>query len=721
MTKSWVRWIIAAAVLGAAAFVLIRRTPDTAAVANRASQAVGFLGVEYALEYPDGKRAYSASAEGTAFLVERTPHHGLLLTCRHVAAPWLADPNLAAKILELQGESGDLPRLRYRHFLCFHGAPHAFRRFRDEIANGEFSDYLQGPHWYRSDAAGGQRLEIAGVARLDPTAQPHGGANLPDDVAVLRIFPAPAITPLATAPDTAAIQPTTPVLGLGFPYGAVATGVERLSVSVSLGHVRRWLDNTLEVHLGLHEGCSGGPVLDRRGRVIGLAAAVANGHQDVVDTDTTAPQSDLGLVLPIARTRPLLEAVRNGSNTWNGYVDPLLPTRLERLGHAACRDRFGQAAPIAESLAQLPAAESLTTAALFFHHQPARAGALLEQASRLDPLDAETAFYHALFTWRAHPGTLTPGARRLLAADWRAEHGEEFYGLLLRILAGALPRHPATLTLHEDATEKALLYTVVALLEPRPEAAESLLREALLAAAAAEAHRPAVLIRRELDRIQTQRAQRLSGRALDSYRTDRQRFNRRVAQALDQADGNMVSRLMGLLVEPGGEAADQFLAHVRARDPENLRNHLVGLAFRAAFDGRWTDALRFADQYLALQGGRATSANRLGMGLFRAQLQVLARRPGSGHTLRAYLAQCRDPFYRLVAQGLLDQVPITQLRAQATDPPRRLVLCTALALHAEATGRTHDAVQLWLEALDTPDAPMLERELARERLGRLRP
>jgi serine/threonine protein kinase len=70
--------------------------------ANRYARSVAFLLVDYWLE-ADGERVYRNVAEGTAFLVDRD---GYMLTSRHVACPWLEDPQFAAAVKYVRMRKG---------------------------------------------------------------------------------------------------------------------------------------------------------------------------------------------------------------------------------------------------------------------------------------------------------------------------------------------------------------------------------------------------------------------------------------------------------------------------------------------------------------------------------------------------------------------------------------------------------------------------------------
>ncbi len=69
------------------------------------------------------------------------------------------------------------------------------------------------------------------------------------------------------------IPKLTPVMTLGFPLGS-RTQTDTVNVSVSTGHVRRTFKTMFQVDTSIYQGNSGGPVIDPRGRVVGIASSV---------------------------------------------------------------------------------------------------------------------------------------------------------------------------------------------------------------------------------------------------------------------------------------------------------------------------------------------------------------------------------------------------------------------------------------------------------------
>ncbi len=119
----------------------------------------------------------------------------------------------------------------------------------------------------------GQRILTASVARLDKDL----------DLALLRVENAEKLPALALG-EEADLAELTELVAFGFPFGRdLAAGEgEYPAVSVNSGSataLRRKGDElaVLQVDITLHPGNSGGPVLDRAGRVAGVVAAGVRG------------------------------------------------------------------------------------------------------------------------------------------------------------------------------------------------------------------------------------------------------------------------------------------------------------------------------------------------------------------------------------------------------------------------------------------------------------
>ena len=311
---------------------VMRQDSETAlrAYANQYAGSVAFVVVDYWLQQGD-RKVYRSRSEGTAFLADEA---GYLLTNRHVACPWLEDERLMM-IIGLLRQRPEKLQFDYRMYLWFEGQ-RAFSRLPALSGSEEVEDI------YITDSAfssqGPQRVWIAGVAPAPVETLERVHSPLRDDFAVLRIDPIPpGLQPLPLADDfKAADTPKlTPLITLGFPLGS-QTQAATVNVSVTSGHVRRAFETMFQVDASLHPGNSGGPFIDARGRVVGLAAIVAVGWARG-PVPVATPLSDIGLVLPITKAAAFLEELKAGALKWNGEIDVALEQRLQRITAMARR------------------------------------------------------------------------------------------------------------------------------------------------------------------------------------------------------------------------------------------------------------------------------------------------------------------------------------------------------------------------------------------------
>ena len=256
-------------------FLVMDRTKDVEdaleSYANQYARSVAFLLVDYWLE-ADGERIYHNVGEGTAFLVDR---EGYMLTSRHLACPWLDDPQFAAAVQHLRTRKGAY-EFGSRIFLWFEGE-RAFNRAGRMIENPDVDDVYFIENAFSSETS--PHLHIAGVAKAPVRTHEIFSSPLKDDFAVIKIEKVPPgliPIPLDLEMDPSKLPKLTRVITLGFPLGS-RTQTDTVNVSVVAGNVRRTFKNMFQIDASLHGGNSGGPVIDARGKAIGIVSAVAMG------------------------------------------------------------------------------------------------------------------------------------------------------------------------------------------------------------------------------------------------------------------------------------------------------------------------------------------------------------------------------------------------------------------------------------------------------------
>lgn len=308
------------------------------------ADSMGFLMVEYCLRDSSNQVVYENKVEGTAFLVDK---QGYLLTNRHVACPWLEDTTLF-NIFNQYRLMGKNLEFEHRMFLWFEGEK-AFNRLPALRNSPELSDSYYLPSAFRSD--GKSNLRIVGVPRASSKTGERINSPFKHDFAVLKIDKIPENRiplPLETKVDAEDIPRLSPVIILGFPLGN-RTQYDHINASITRGHVRRTSKEIIQVDSSIYKGNSGGPAVNSRGRVLGIASGVVT-DQTTSYIPIHTPLSDFGLILPIARPAEFVEKLKAGQPKWNGILDFNLDIKLKDILALALEHKYREAASLTDTM-----------------------------------------------------------------------------------------------------------------------------------------------------------------------------------------------------------------------------------------------------------------------------------------------------------------------------------------------------------------------------------
>jgi S1-C subfamily serine protease len=158
------------------------------------------------------------------------------------------------------------------------------------------------------------------------------GFDLFDDVGVLRVEPGRhRLVPLPLG-DSASVVVGEPVAAIGSPFGAenslavgVVSATER-SISALTSDYR--LVDAIQTDAPINRGNSGGPLLDARGRVIGINAQIRS---------SSGNAEGVGFAVPINSAKRSLEQLIETGRVAYAYVgistDNLTPALARRLGY----------------------------------------------------------------------------------------------------------------------------------------------------------------------------------------------------------------------------------------------------------------------------------------------------------------------------------------------------------------------------------------------------
>ena len=684
--------------------------------AERYSRSVALVAVEYRLEDFTGKVLATGVSQGTAFLADR---EGYLISNRHVVCPWLVDGSFQEALAQLTAEN-NAPVFKYRICLWFEGAK-GIKRQQEQIENSTIADHFYTDTGYCSD--GEPHVAIAGVV-IPPTESLQVlRSPLGDDVAILKIYGVPpgvAPIPLDPALKSMAGKKLAPIMTIGFPGGKQNIADNRVTANTTIGHIRAIYNNLLLGNVSTHSGNSGGPVISRDGTAIGIASAVRMDNANLILFSIPIAQSDFAMILPIAPAQALLARIKAGEPAWNGVPDPPTSARIRELVADASIGNLEDARQWVVERAGTSVDPELLTFCGLIHvclNNPAAAEPLLRKAATINPGNGSVRFLHYLNDWQAGNAVTNRYRDELLALDWRSPN--EFGGYLVRILEGQIAPEPAENT-GESVFESDMLGWALASADTksgRLEQAEERLRRALL-------HDDGViwdylLIRSRLEQVGREREKRLNESDLARYRSEQAEYRKRCASASAEVQERKAddAALATSLGDPKGEA---LLLRKIVRTAHVVPGYQMSLGYSEALLGNWKNAYLALKRYLSKPGRE--SANRLGSGLFSAQLLAMfGQHRQSYQALEAYFAQTKDPWYRKLAQGALGKIPANLLEAEASEYPEKLLTCQAmLGLKAEGENNPVLAQQHYALAFESFLPNWLEYQFAKERLRRLR-
>ena len=686
--------------------------------ANKYSPSIAFVAVEYWIK-AQGEVVYRKMAEGTAFLVDK---QGLLLTNRHVACPWLED-ELLPRVVAAMRARGRKPEFGYRSYLWFEGEE-AFVRSGEITGRNTVEDLYNIESAFRSD--GRPHLSIAGVAKPPVQTRSLIASPLRDDFAVLKIDQVPqglAPLPLAVDLDPLGIPKLYQVAVLGFPLGR-RYQEKTVNVSVTRGHVRRSFSHLIQIDGSLYGGNSGGPVIDRAGRVIGIASGVA-----VTQTPGPLPMVtqlwNMGMVLPVNQAAGFLTDLRQGKEKWNGVLDLAVEEKVQAILAKARQGRWAEAVEVAAKAAQGrdPTLVKTTAMIQFCAANFQTAKGLFQRSLLIDPDDNPALLMLYLIDWLTGAGPESKYGARLQELDWRSS--QEFHGWLARVLAGREAAGRALLTA-ENNQEQAWLNYIVGLIERRngrlDRARELLSRAALLTDDQSWEH---YLIRAAWDWIQRDQLGRTANPEEQRELEAQGAAFRKMADKAGRENQQRRVALRSLLapLAEAGTTVDRKLEIIDAVMTQigSNRDMLAASVYYRIILSDWARAMTRIRMILN-QPGRPSS-NRLAMSMLEPLvLKRLGRTEQAEETLADLADHGPDAWYTRLAACLLGRTDREQLLGMAESSPFYLLTAhTALGLWDEAAGEPDRAMKHYRQALESFLDNWSEYELAVERLKQLKP
>jgi len=685
---------------------------------DRFAKSVAFVTVEYSIR-DNNDIYYQSRKEGTAFLVDK---EGYLLTNRHVLCPWLEDRSffLIANSLRRQGKS---PFMAYRIFLWFEGEK-AFKRLPNLTGTPDLEDIYDIESAFSTDKT--PRLSIAGVSQAPVKTWQIVKSPLKDDFAVIKIEKVPeGLKPLPVdlEMDVRKIPKLSPIITLGFPLGSHIQE-NTINVSVTRGNVRRTFESMFQVDTSIHRGNSGGPVIDARGKVIGIASKVVFEWAEAPVPVATS-QSDIGLVLPVTKAVSFIQALKKGDMKWNGVLDLTVDEKLKNIREIARERRWADAQTLADKEVKLNPDPTMIMAAGILHYCAGDTQGSKNYLRQAVSIDRENNTAKFLLYWinRSAGKTGEDSYRReLLGMDWRSPG--EFSGYLVRVAEGQIEANKALAGGYSDA-EKSWLHYVVGLTRQKQNdllSSEELFKKALLSSELDDW--VYFLALSGLQQVQKDRLKLIGNRRAEAgYQAAVVRFQQELRERYRHKT-NQLFQLITIVTsidqkEISLEKKRSMLIKLLEYN-YNRGETLSRLAFTFAMDNMWDSALESARSFLAIAGRE--NMNRLSIQLLIPEIYYnMGRKDEALSNLERLLPTLDDEWFRSICEALLSRKSESSLLGETGGHPENLLTAhAAMGFWAEGSGDREKALRHYKEVLGSYMDERIEFDFAIARIQRLK-
>ncbi|MBU0464748.1 MAG: serine protease, partial [Proteobacteria bacterium] len=675
------------------------------------ASSVAFLMVEYWLS--DTKQIiYKNRVEGTAFLVD---NKGYLLTNRHVACPWLDDTTLFQvyhqyTILKKPVEF-DL-----RMFLWFEGEK-AFNRLPALRGSSELSDSYFLSSAYTTNGKG--NLRIVGVPRSSLKTGEMIKSPFKNDFAVLKIDALPSLLkplPLETTIASDDIQRLTPVIILGFPLGNL-TQDDHINTSITRGHVRRTTKEIIQVDSSIYKGNSGGPAINAKGRVIGIASGVVT-DQTSGYFKVSTPLSDFGLILPISRPARFIESIKTGQPHWDGVLDFSLVSKLEQITSLAIENKFKEAADLCETMLKTSKDPVLVFAAgmlNFSTRDMDKSRHFFKKLSLIEQKNTTSRLMLYIIDWVTNHENADTLTKSLFTMDWYEE--DEFLGYLAKVLKNK-KRLELNFFDYENQSEKSWRLFIEGLISEKNnelEKAQQMFKQSILSAGINDW--VYYLSFSRLNHIQTGLEAFMEDKQV--HKKDVEAFRQKAKEYRESASEyrNTMAELIHQFESDKFNHEEKIQIYTKLRElaPEN-RTIVGKIAFFHATHSEWQKAIDFIDIYFKQPTRESTLS--LSLGLLKGEiLKIMGKQQESMDHLTKFSKETHAPWYSIISKHLISKTKEdTLIKLTGKKPEKLLTLHTALGLWAEGEQNREKASNHYREALSSYLDDWDEYDLA---LGRL--
>ncbi|MCC6311966.1 MAG: trypsin-like peptidase domain-containing protein [Trueperaceae bacterium] len=238
---------------------------DWKAIDRRLSQSVVFIATQLEGRKADGTTV-PMHGFGTGFFASASGH---IVTNKHVIEPWkfreMAERMAVDGIEIVEGS--------YQIHVWIAGT--RFLRDRNMDLSTGYSTATKTLEVVRTAPDRWEQVQLGGAK--GPRSIRYHNDNCNEDLAILRAHVQSPVTP-APMGTSDSVERLDEVMVLGFPAGPMILEAGVAETSPATGQVRK-IEQTIFVSAAMIGGNSGGPLIDRHGRVVGISTRVANGTE----------------------------------------------------------------------------------------------------------------------------------------------------------------------------------------------------------------------------------------------------------------------------------------------------------------------------------------------------------------------------------------------------------------------------------------------------------
>jgi S1-C subfamily serine protease len=190
--------------------------------------------------------------------------------------------------------------------------------------------------------AGAKNVQVS-FGKGDPTPAKVVGRDPSTDLAVVKVDPSKVkLTPVLLG-DSNQLQVGDPVVAIGNPFGfddTVTTGIVSALGREIQAPNNFSIDHAIQTDAAINPGNSGGPLLDQRGRVVGINSQIATGGSG-------RGSVGVGFAIPVNLAKQILPALIKSGRVPHAYIGittaPISPTVVHDLKLPASKGALVQA------------------------------------------------------------------------------------------------------------------------------------------------------------------------------------------------------------------------------------------------------------------------------------------------------------------------------------------------------------------------------------------